>query len=78
MTRILKEYGDTLDKYHVAPEKADISKELRVLRCVLLLIELTGAVHSELSDCILNEATLLDHFCKSTLLLYIVTLFLCQ
>ena len=44
MTRILKEYGDTLDKYHVAPEKADISKELRVLRCVLLLIELTGAL----------------------------------
>ncbi|KAK9914842.1 hypothetical protein WJX75_001188 [Coccomyxa subellipsoidea] len=42
VTRILKEYGDTLDKYHVAPEKADISKELRVLRCVLLLIELTG------------------------------------
>ncbi|BDA43155.1 Serine/threonine-protein kinase ATR at C-terminar half [Coccomyxa sp. Obi] len=42
VTRILKEYGDTLDRYHVSPEKADISRELRVLRCVLLLIELTG------------------------------------
>jgi hypothetical protein len=57
VTRILKEYGDTLDKYHVAPEKADISKELRVLRCVLLLIELTGTVHSSLYDYILKETT---------------------
>lgn len=50
VTRILKEYGDALDKYHMAPEKADISKELRVLRCVLLLIELTGALISSIPD----------------------------
>ena len=50
VTRILKEYGDALDKYHMAPEKADISRELRVLRCVLLLIELTGALMSSIPD----------------------------
>ena len=42
VTRILKEYGDVLDKYQLAPDKADVGKELRVLRCLLLLIKLTG------------------------------------
>ena len=42
VTRILKEYGDVLDKYQLAPDKADIGKELRVLRCLVLLIKLTG------------------------------------
>ena len=42
MTRILKEYGDVLEKYQLAPDKADIGRELRVLRCLLLLIKLTG------------------------------------
>ena len=42
VTRILKEYGDVLEQYQLAPDKADISGELRVLRCLLLLIKLTG------------------------------------
>ena len=43
VTRILKEYGDVLDRYQLAPEKADIGPELRVLRGLLLLIKLTGS-----------------------------------
>ena len=31
-----------LEKYQMAPDKADIGRELRVLRCLLLLIQLTG------------------------------------
>ncbi len=42
VTRILKEYGDVLDRYQLSPEKADIGAELRVLRGLLLLIKLTG------------------------------------
>ena len=42
VTRILKEYGDVLEHYQLAPDKPDISGELRVLRCLLLLIKLTG------------------------------------
>lgn len=42
VTRILKEYGDVLDKYQLAPERSDVGRELRVLRCLLLLIKLTG------------------------------------
>ena len=45
VTRILKEYGDVLDRYQLAPDKADIGRELRVLRGLLLLIQLTGLVH---------------------------------
>ena len=31
-----------LERYQLAPDKADIGRELRVLRCLLLLIQLTG------------------------------------
>lgn len=46
VTRILKEYGDVLDRYQLAPEKSDIGPELRVLRGLLLLIQLTGLLHA--------------------------------
>jgi hypothetical protein len=47
VTRILKEYGDALERAQAAahaPNEAarDAGPQLRVLRCVLLLIELTG------------------------------------
>ena len=47
VTRILKEYGDVLDRYQLSPEKADIGTELRVLRGLLLLIKLTGQLNSQ-------------------------------
>jgi hypothetical protein len=47
VTRILKEYGDFLDRHQPAPDRppppaAAALKQLHVVRSVMLLIELTG------------------------------------
>jgi len=47
VTRILKEYGDFLDRHQPAPDRPPPSqaaalKQLHVVRSVMLLVELTG------------------------------------
>ena len=63
MTRILKEYGDVLERYQLAPDKADIGRELRVLRCLLLLINLTGRLQP-----LSSQDMSAKHLCRDSML----------
>lgn len=60
VTRILKEYGDFLDRQQPSAERpmlphAVAQKQLHIMRSVMLLIELTGALpllrHQKLTSC---------------------------